>query len=346
MSSFPALEAPELAEILRPAHEPVRRVGDAEVHDLLLADPSAYLAFLERELREIALGRAKMTLPPKTVFEDGPGKGDFRLMPCVTRNGDRVVKSVKIVGTNLAQREVPDQVTVGKAMLLHPEENFVTHLFDANALSSIRTGACIALATRLLADRRRHLIFFGAGRVGFYGAVFAGTLEGVESMRFVDVKANRAEALARLLGNRNAGIRYRAGPPAADERADVLVLATTSVSAFCRPPGWGASLVVSVGADTDYQFELDPSWASRAEVYVDTPDSSRFGDLRRWLAEGRVRKEEIRDLFEVLRQRPAKFRAALFVSTGSALFDNLTMAYVVDRLPPAAYSSETKSSNL
>lgn len=346
MTPFPALEAPELAEILRPAHEPVCQVSDAEVHDLLLADPSAYLAFMERELREIALGRATMTLPPKAVFEDGPGRGDFRLMPCVTRNGDRVVKSVKVVGTNLAQREVPDQVTVGKAMLLHPEENFVTHLFDANALSSIRTGACIALAVRLLADRRHHLLFFGAGRVGFYGAVFAGTLEGVESMRFADVEAKRAEALARLLGDRNGGIRYRAAPPAEDERFDVAVLATTSVAPFCRPPAWGASLVVSVGADTDYQFELDPSWAGWADVYVDTPDSSRFGDLRRWLSEGRVRRDEIRDLFEVLRRRPAMIRTALFVSTGSALFDNLTMAYVADRLLPADQSSEMKSSNL
>lgn len=346
MLPFPALDAPELAEILRPAVEPVRLVSDADVHDITLADPAGYLAFLERELREIAVGRTMMILPPKMVFEDGPKKGDFRLMPCVTGTADRIVKSVKVVGTNLAQHEVPDQVTVGKAMLLHHEENYVTHLFDANVLSSIRTGACIALAARLLGKRPRHLVFFGAGRVGFYGAAFASTLSGIESMRFVDVEPNRAEAMARLLAGRGVGIRCMAGAPPRNTHADVVVLATTSISPFCRPPAWGASLIVSVGADTDYQFELDPSWPDKADIYVDTLDSARFGDLRRWLAEERVRKEDLRDMFEVMRSRPAMARPALFVSTGSALFDNLTMAYVAQRLSPSNHSSETKSSNL
>ena len=177
MIAFPPLDSPDLKEILRPAPEPVRLVDDALAHSILLADPAAYLAFLERELRDIASGDTALTLPPKAVFDDGPGKGDFRVMPCVTRGANRLVKTVKVVGTNLVQHDVPDQVTVGKAMLLHPEENYVTHLFDANALSSIRTGACVALAIRLLATRRRHLLFVGAGRVGFYGAVFAGALD-------------------------------------------------------------------------------------------------------------------------------------------------------------------------
>ena len=140
MSANFSFDSHDLKMVLRSAKEPVRLVDDALVHSLLLSDPMHYLGFLEQSLRDIAAGKTALTLPPKAVFDDGPGHGDFRVMPCVTKSADRIVKTVKVVGTNLVQRDVPDQVTVGKAMLLHPEENFVTHIFDANALSSIRTA--------------------------------------------------------------------------------------------------------------------------------------------------------------------------------------------------------------
>jgi len=85
------------------------------------------------------------------LFSDPGDAGDFRVMPCVVRRGGRVRKTIKVVGTNLAQQVVPGQITVGKALALHPVENFVTDLFEACLLSSARTGACAALALDLLA---------------------------------------------------------------------------------------------------------------------------------------------------------------------------------------------------
>ncbi|MBE7461743.1 MAG: hypothetical protein HS112_14635 [Zoogloeaceae bacterium] len=345
MALFPPPDSPELKRILRPAREPVRHVDDALVHSLVLADPAAYLKFMENGLRQITAGRMQLTLPAKSVFADGPGRGDFRVMPCVTQSAGRIVKSVKVVGTNLAQRNVPDQLTVGKSLLLHPEENYVSHVFDANALSSIRTGACVALGTRLLAAQRRRLLFAGAGRVGFYSAVLCLALGQIESMRFSDPVHERAASLARFLADRHPAICFTAGPPE-DGQADVVILATSSSAAFCRPPGWGAQLVISVGADTDYQSELDAAWAGRADIVLDTLDSARLGDLRSWLEEGRIRKEDLRDLFDILRRPQEAAGPVLFVSTGSALFDNLTMAYLAERLPPERHSSETKSSSL
>lgn len=346
MVSFPSLDSPELQPILRPAREPVRYVQDTLVHSLLMADPIAYLDSLEAELRNIAFGSMELILPPKAVFEDGPGKGDFRVMPCVTRRAGRVTKAVKLVGTNLTQRDVPDQVTVGKAMLLHPEENFVTHVFDANALSSIRTAACVALGVKLLAHQRRRMLFIGTGRVGYYSAVLCLALGQVESMRFSDAAEGRADALVGHLAGRHPAICFMANPPAPDESVDVAILATTSSTPVCRPPAWGARLVVSVGADTDYQRELDIAWAGQADIVVNTLDSTRFGDLHAWLEAGRTCREDLRDIFDVLRRPAITERPILFVSTGSALFDNLTMAYLAERLTPDNHSSETKSSSL
>lgn len=346
MAKYPSHDSPELAAVLRPAHEPLLHVNDAQVHSLLLADPSGYLAFLEQTLREIAAGDMALTLPPKEIFEDGPGRGDFRVMPCITRNASRIVKTVKVVGTNLAQSNVPDQVTVGKTLLLHPEENYVTHVVDANAFSSIRTGACVALALRLLAQQSSSLICFGAGRVGFYSAVFSIATGHVKTMHFSDVADSRAESLSRFLAERHSDIRFSTGPVSQNSQCDVVILATTATGPLCRPPGWGANLVISVGADTDFQHELDPAWAGMADLYVDTRDSARFGDLRQWLDDGLVGKDEMRDIFDILQDDIDVSRPRIFVSTGSALFDNLTAAYLVERLSLSKSISDTKSSNL
>jgi len=181
--------------------------------------------------------------------------------------------------------------------------------------------------------------------VGFYGAAALCALGGVASMEIIDPVPNRADALARHLASRNIGTHF-SSPVETHGAADVVVLATTSTIPFCRPPAGNAGLVVSVGADTDFQRELDAEWANRAELYVDTLDSARFGDLHQWLAEGRIRREALKDIFDALRRKPVAGKPVLFVSTGSALFDNLTMAYVADRLPQVRHSSETKSSNL
>jgi len=346
MSIYPSLDSPELTAVLRPAHEPLLHVNDALVHSFLLADPLGYLNFLEQALGDIADGNMSLILPPKEIFEDGPGKGDFRVMSCITRNADRVIKTVKVVGTNLAQRNVPDQVTVGKTLLLHPEENYVTHVFDANAFSSIRTGACVALALRLLAPEPGSLVCFGAGRVGFYSAVFSIATGRVKSMHFSDVADLRAESLSQFLAVRHSDVRFSAGRVDRNAQCDVVILATTATDPLCHPPGWGANLVISVGADTDFQHELDPAWADMADLFVDTRDSARFGDLRKWLDDGLIGKEDMRDIFDILRNDINATRPRIFVSTGSALFDNLTAAYLVERLNPSMPSSDTKSSNL
>ena len=104
--------------------------------------------------------------------------------------------------------------------------------------------------------------------------------------------------------------------------------------------------MISVGADTDFQHELDPAWADMADLFVDTRDSARFGDLRKWLDDGLIGKEDMRDIFDILRNDINATRPRIFVSTGSALFDNLTAAYLVERLNPSMPSSDTKSSNL
>ena len=145
-----------LWNVLRIHPEPCVYVDDKSVHAILAADPPDYIAWVERGLMDIAAGRRSLELPSKQVFPDGDRRGDFRVMPCVVRDERSAMKTVKLVGTNIDQRKVPDQITVGKAFCLDPDENFVSHIIDACLLSSARTGVCAAIAVKQLAAERFH----------------------------------------------------------------------------------------------------------------------------------------------------------------------------------------------
>lgn len=315
--------------ILRVGEDIAIDVGELAVHRALTHEPVRYLDNLRKELAEIASGDTRIELPPKQLFADDGG-GDFRVMPCVTRGKHRTTKTVKVIGTNLVQQLLPDQITVGKALALHPVENHVTHVFDACLLSSARTGACAALAIDLLADARKTVAVVGAGRVGYYSALYALALGGIERISIADAFPGRAAKLSSLLAQSYPHCRFEPVEPDM-AAADVVILATTSREPVCHPPAGGARLIVSLGADTDFQRELSAAWIDHADIFVDTADSAHFGDLRRWIDEGLMDKDCLRDLFDVMRNGVTGTRPRVFVSTGSALFDNLTIAYLLER---------------
>jgi ornithine cyclodeaminase/alanine dehydrogenase-like protein (mu-crystallin family) len=319
-------------DVLRVHAEPCIQMTEQEVHNALVREPASYLAFLRQALVAIADGSAQVELPPKQLFEDGPDVGDFRVMPCVFRRGDEVRKTVKLVGTNRAQQIVPDQITVGRALVMHPVENFVSHIIDACLLSSARTGACAALAAESLAGDARELVVVGAGRVGYYAALFvASLLPEVQRVTFCDRNAVRAQHAARVLAQGLPALKEVRAESEAWRRGEVLVLATTSETSFCHPEETSARLVVSLGADCDSQSELHSDWAGQAALYVDLLDSACYGDLKGWLALGLISRKDLTDLFTLLRRPAAQEGRSLFVSTGSALFDNLTIAYLLSR---------------
>ncbi|MBI5040890.1 MAG: hypothetical protein HZB57_06745 [Gammaproteobacteria bacterium] len=324
-------------EFLRLSPEPHRHVSEREVHALLSDRPADYLAFMRTRLEALASGALDLELPPKQLFTDPQRSGDFRVMPCVTRGPDTVTKTVKLVGTNLIQHVVPDQITVGRAFALHPRENFVTHTFEACLLSSARTGVCAALARTLLAPPAGSIGIVGAGRVGWYAAVYACATQPPRELRFCDRDSQRARTAAELLRELYPDIDVAATDLATTCAGDTLILATTAREPIVSPQDTRATLVISLGADTDDQRELDDAWAAAVRIYVDTQDSARFGDLRRWVDAGLLDSAQLTDIFSLLRspdaQRSTNRRA--FVSTGSALFDNLTIAYLLERLQTA-----------
>ena len=253
------------------------------------------------------------------------------MMPCVLRGGDNVTKTVKLIGTNTRQSLIPDQITVGKAFALHPSENFVSHIFEACLLSSARTGLCASLAADHLANRAGHISIAGAGRVGYYAAFYCCSALPVELLEVIDVNRERARATAAQLSLDFPGIRVRTKKSLDNDASDILILATTSREALCTPDTTSAMLVVSLGADIDDQHELHQDWAKAARIFVDTHDTARYGDLRLWQGQKIISGNQMTDVFQLLREKDQMTaqQRKVFVSTGSALFDNLTIGYLL-----------------
>jgi ornithine cyclodeaminase/alanine dehydrogenase-like protein (mu-crystallin family) len=321
-----------LASVLRVTPEPYLHLDDMQIHHRLTRNPQQYMNYIRIQLDDIASGRAALELPHKQVFSDPEGAGDFRVMPCVVRNGVEARKIVKLVGTNVAQSLIPDQITVGKAFALHPEEDFITHIFDACLLSSARTGVCAALALVWLAESRARIAIVGAGRVGYYAAFYAAAIGGVDEIVLSDRDVAKANRAAALLGKQFPAMQFRAQGCGEVSDCDALIIATTSTEPLCTPDDCKAPVIISLGADSESQHELDPSWAGAADIYVDTLDSAHFGDLLAWHQAGLIALENVTDMFGILRNGVSQHggKTRIFISTGSALFDNLTIGYLLD----------------
>jgi ornithine cyclodeaminase/alanine dehydrogenase-like protein (mu-crystallin family) len=164
--------------VLRTAAEPCAVITDQHAHRALTADPQGYFRHMLDSLQAIANGSITVDMPPKQLFADPGAASDFRAMPCVVRGASGTVKTVKLVGTNVRQQTVPDQITVGKALVIDSLENYITHIVDACLLSSARTGLCATLAIHLLASPRESLTVIGSGRVGYYTAFYAAAVCG------------------------------------------------------------------------------------------------------------------------------------------------------------------------
>ena len=273
-------------------------------------------------------------MPAKILFPDKRTNGDFRVMPCVIEDEGEVLKSVKLVGTNVIQQSVPNQITVGKACILHPTENFVTHIVEACLLSSARTAICAMLGIEFLSTRSNTLTIIGAGRVGYYAAFYASALKWFNKIIFHDTDMLRARNCVRTLQALFPSIQYTSSEKEALLDTDVLILSTTSTTPIYSINDFKADLIISVGADIDSQRELDNSWAQAASLFVDSHDTIRYGDMKVWTDNHLIEPNHITDLFTLIAEDITidDTKPRIFVSTGTAFFDNISLSYILKTL--------------
>jgi alanine dehydrogenase len=263
----------------------------------------------------IDYARGEWTMPPKVYVPAYPA-GDFRAMPALG-GGHALLKWVTSFPGNPAQG-LP--TVTGLVLLSDASNGMLKAVFDAGAVTALRTGAAAVLAAETLgrADAETAAVI-GAGVNGEAAArTFAARGRRV---RIWDVDVSRAGSVAEEIGADVASSREEA------LAADLLVTVTPGheivLAEGALRPGQHASLM---GADGPGKAEIAVEELARVHVFCDDwEQASHNGDLMHAVEAGVLGRDDVAQLGDVLigtaEGRQTDHDITIFDSTGLAIQD-------------------------
>ena len=262
----------------------------------------------------VAYARGEWSMPPKVYVPANPA-GDFRAMP-VLGAGYAALKWVTSFPGNPA-RGLP--TVTGLVLLSNASDGSLVAVFDAGAVTALRTGAAAVLAAETLGAGSGPAVVVGAG---VNGRAAARTFAAIgREVLLWDVDETRARAAADELGAGVAATREDA------LAADVVVTVTPGHEVLVGPgslrPGQHVSLM---GADGPGKAEIAVEELVRAHVFCDDwEQASHNGELAHAVEAGALRREQVTELGPVLtgeaQGRASADEITTFDSTGLAIQD-------------------------
>jgi alanine dehydrogenase len=261
----------------------------------------------------VAYARGEWTMPPKVYVPAYPA-GDFRAMPALGA-GHALLKWVTSFPGNPAHG-LP--TVTGVVLLSDASNGMLKAMFDAGAVTALRTGAAAVLAAETL------------GREGDAAVIGAGVNGEAAARTFVargrrvllwDVDESRARAVAGRIGAEVAATREEA------LACEVLVTVTPGreivLGEGSLRPGQHASLM---GADGPGKAEIAVDELARVSVFCDDwEQASHNGDLVHAVAAGVLGRDDVHQLGDVLigsvAGRQTEDEITVFDSTGLAIQD-------------------------
>jgi len=262
-----------------------------------------------------AHARGTWSMPSKTYVTNYPA-GDFRAMPAIG-DGHAVLKWVTSFPGN-PPKGLP--TVTGLVLLSDAEEGTLLALFDAAAVTALRTAAAGVLAADTLC--RSEASSYAVIGAGINGAETARMLvaHGVVPLIW-DLDEGRRRFVAERIGAQEA-------TSAAEALASEVVVTVTPGAAVLYPegslePGQHVSLM---GADGPGKAEVAIAELPRAHLFCDDwEQASHGGELAAGVAAGVVTQDTVTELGAVLIGEADGRRSAgdvtLFDSTGLAIQD-------------------------
>jgi len=271
-------------------------LSEAEVTEHLAM--GACIEAMERALGELARGESQM--PLRSAMRGAGAAGLLGLMPA-WRGGEHPVYSLKAVGVFPGNPRLGLDAHQGTVTLFDGETGRPTAILNASAVTSIRTAAVSALATRLLArPDAASLAILGSG---VQARAHLTALMLVREFATVRIHSPNAEHAADLVATAVAEFgdraRFEASPSARDALAgaDVVVTATNSqIPVLARDWLADGAHVNAVGASIRSARELDVATVADAEMFVDARESAanEAGEYLLALSEGAIGPDHIR----------------------------------------------------
>ena len=262
----------------------------------------------------VAYARGEWSMPPKVYVPAYPA-GDFRAMPALG-GGYAALKWVTSFPGNPA-RGLP--TVTGLVVLSNASDGSLVAVFDAAAVTAIRTGAAAVLAAETLGAGSAPAAVVGAGVNGRAAArTFLARGRGVVLW---DLDEKRARSAAAQLGAGVAASREEA------LGADVVVTVTPGHEVLFTDGSLRAGQHVSLmGADGPGKAEIAVGELVRAHTFCDDwEQASHNGELAHAVEAGALAREQVTELGAVLdgtaEGRRNDDEITLFDSTGLAIQD-------------------------
>jgi ornithine cyclodeaminase/alanine dehydrogenase-like protein (mu-crystallin family) len=262
----------------------------------------------------VAYARGEWSMPPKVYVPAYPA-GDFRAMPALG-GGYAALKWVTSFPGNPA-RGLP--TVTGLVVLSNAFDGSLVAVFDAAAVTAIRTGAAAVLAAETLGAGSGPAAVVGAGVNG--RAAARTFLARGRDVVLWDVDEDRARSTAAELGARVAPSREGA------LGADVVVTVTPGHEVLFPDGSLRAGQHVSLmGADGPGKAEIAVGELVRAHTFCDDwEQASHNGELAHAVEVGTLVREQVTELGAVLdgtaEGRRDDEEITAFDSTGLAIQD-------------------------
>lgn len=284
-----------------------------------------------------ALARGDAVLPLRTVIRIPDTSNAFAVMPAYVNDLAPVI-GAKVITVYPGNLETAFDAHQGAVLLFDPATGALAAVVDATAITTVRTAAVSAVATRVLArgDASR-LAILGAGVQGQAHLFAVCAVRPITSVCVWSRNTARARRLADT-AERALGVSASVAPTAenAVRNADV-VCTTTSATTPVLYGDWLApgTHVNAIGACTPNAREIDSAAVVRSRLYVDRRESAlrEPGDILTPLEAGEITASHVvAELGDVLLDPSAGRRSAeeitLFKSLGLAIEDLAAASFV------------------
>ena len=265
-------------------------------------------------------GEGRCIMPPKT-YVDLPG-GDFRTMPSYLPSLNSA--GVKVVNVHPENCTFNLPSVMATTILLDPPTGKPVAVLNSSKLTDLRTGAAAAVATSVLAQKRRGTIgIIGSGRQAISGLIALTRV--FEATDVLVWSRNMRHAEQFISGFPDLPVRTAELKTAAG--ADVLLTVTPSQTPLIQNDWIQDGVHINaMGADAPGKQELDPDILTRADVFVDDRvQAIHSGEINVPISQGLYHADMITGtLGEVLTgkvERSSPDGITIFDSTGIAITD-------------------------
>jgi alanine dehydrogenase len=281
-------------------------------------------------------GMHQVQMPSKIYLNFDSYDGDLRAMPAYLSS--LAIAGVKIVNSHFKNRSLGLPSVMALIELVDPKNGRPLALLDGTKITSFRTGAASAVATKYLARKDSKVLgIIGAGVQSQTQIDAISKVINIEEVNVFDPDKKASERLSKFIGNKGtcSKVLIKNSVKEAVTRADIVITVTPSRVPIVFVDWLKAGVHINaIGADAPGKQELDPEILRRGKIIVDDIEQTvHSGEINYPISKGILSKEDIyAELGDIIignkKARTSDDEITIFDSTGLAILD-VTVGYMI-----------------